>query len=218
MSLDPNRIREISDRNETEADEQFRRLGYGPERLDRQGRRSRPEFLIYDGMRPILVCEVKTIVSGGYLRDRGAHVSTEDPAALNSGGLRTEIDFRNLEEKLADSVRKYRCLVDDRPDLRGVPLVVVLFSDFFADHFDLYPTRMEEFPEVSGLLRIERDAMLRDAARQLETKELKRRMEADDLEGLPLPSIDFRLLENECAQVAVPRSFAEKCLPSRHLQ
>jgi hypothetical protein len=161
------------------------------------------------------VCEVKTIFSGGYLRDRNTHLSTADPAFLNSGLAKHEVDFSRIEDNLTNAVGKYKVLTADVPDLKGIPYLVVFFFDFFADRFHLYPSRMDRFPEVSAIAKVIENHALHEAARALTLEELARRAKTSDFEGLPPPSVDFFLVENECADVAMPTNFRGKCIVSK---
>src|SRR5712692_2720005 len=84
----------ISDANERIAEECFKRSGLKPIRLDVRGRRQttkRPEFLVNDASdKPVVVCEVKTILSAGYSKERGALVSTMDPNLYETSATDTE--------------------------------------------------------------------------------------------------------------------------------
>ena len=61
-----------SDKNEADVKEQFEKLGYVVEKLDRKASKGRrPDFLISDRAgRPQILCEVKTVDSRGYLQDK----------------------------------------------------------------------------------------------------------------------------------------------------
>ena len=210
--IDPAYITAKSLANEAVVEKRFKKMGLRPDRLDHQGPRRRPEFLVSSSTGSVLICEVKTIFSAGYLDDRNAHASTADPKLLNTGVFSVEVSFEKIDENLADAVDKYRILKQDRPELGGLPLVVALFFDEFADHFDLYPSKMDRFPEVSGILKVERDHAIRAAAEKMTLEELAERIESGSMAGLPPNSKMFRLLENECAAVKLPRHFVEACL------
>lgn len=212
IMIDPAYISTISLANEAVVEKRFKKMTFRPERLDYQGPRRRPEFLVSDSAGPVVVCEVKTIFSAGYLHDRNAHASTADPKLLNTGAFSVEVNREKIDENLADAVDKYRTLVSDRPELRDLPLVVALFFDEFADHFDLYPSKMERFPEVSGILKVEKDHAIRTAAETMTLAELEERIETGNMGGLPPSSKMFRLVENECAAVRLPRHFVDTCL------
>ena len=205
-------IEQESRYNEDIVEKRFKSLRLVPERLDRQGPRSRPEFLVSDSSGPLLTCEVKTIFSGGFFADRNAHASTEDPALLNTGVFSTGIDFGRIRDNLRDAERKYRCLIEDRPSLQALPLLVVFFFDPFADFFDLYPSRMEEFPEVSGIARVISDHAIRQVAEKMSLNEIKARIEAGSMRGLPASSKEFLLVQNECAINPLPDYFVEMCI------
>jgi hypothetical protein len=70
--LDFNESNERSAANEAAVKEQFENLGYVVEKLDRKASKGRrPDFLISHraGQRQLL-CEVKTVDTGGYLQDK----------------------------------------------------------------------------------------------------------------------------------------------------
>jgi len=205
-------IGRLSATNEAVAEKRFKKMGFKVERLDLQGPRRRPEFLVSDSSGPILISEVKTIFSGGYLGDRHAHVSTQDPALLNTGVFRTEIDFSRIEDDLADAVRKCKTLALDVPSLADLPLLVVFFFDPFADHFSLYPSRMAGFPGVSGIAKVEIDHAIRAKAQKMSLEELKKVLDSGSMAGWPPNSKDFRIVPNECAKYPLPRHFVDFCL------
>lgn len=213
--INPEKIEEISIDNEAITEKRFKKLGFAVTRKDYQGPRRRPEFVVSDSRGPLLVCEVKTIFSGGFLHDRNAHVSTQDPDLANSGQFSYKIDLSKIDENLADAVSKYRALIADEPNLSDVPLVVALFFDFFADHlFDFYDAEMDRFPEVSGILRVESDHEIREIAQRMTTRELKDFIERKSMVGMPPNSKRFVLVQNECAKVKLPEHFIKACISS----
>lgn len=218
--LDPERIRKISKANEAIVEKRFKMLGYSVKPLDVQGPRKRPEFLIERGGKKFLVCEVKTIFSGGYLPGPGVHLSTEDSGMLlpasdsdrsDQAGLGKEIDFANMEDDLGNAVLKYKTLVEDMPKFAGIPYAVAFFVDFFADNWDLFPAAMPKFQEVSGILRIVKDKGIRDAAQKMDFEELEERVKTGSMKGLPPNSKGFEVIENSCAHVRLPREFLNSC-------
>ncbi len=211
MPLDENRIRRLSAENEERTEELFRRMGFTVQRLDHQGTRARPEFLISDAQGAVLVCEVKTVTSLEYLRNRGVHASSEDESFVRGGPFALNLDFRKIDRLLADAVRKYQALLMDRADMRGLPMVVTLFFDPVPECYDLIPMPMPEFPEVSGLLKVETNRQHREAVQALSAEELAWRIERRCVDGLPGQSSEFRLLENTCAEVRLPASFTRLC-------
>src|SRR4029077_18470205 len=97
--------------NEAVAEEQFQSLNYLVERLDPQSsKRKRPDFLISNSCGPQLLCEVKTIDSGGYIHDKGVHVSTRDETP---GKFECPVSLTKIDESLAYAVQKYKALVED---------------------------------------------------------------------------------------------------------
>lgn len=213
MSLDPQQIQAISDSNESVAEKRFRKMGLQVLRLDRQGPRSRPEFLVSDSSGPLLLSEVKTIVSAGYLSNRNAHASTLDSDLPGTESFGMAIDMR--EDVLANAVWKYRCTVSDIPGLVGIPFAVVLFQDFYADHFTLFPPRMDSFPEISGLLKVVKDDARDQAMRKMSMEELRRRGATGCMKGLPPSRKEFCLIKNECAANPLPGHIVARCLVIR---
>jgi hypothetical protein len=107
-------------------------LGYSVKRLDRQKPRARPDFLISNSAGPQLLCEVKTVFSGGYLQDKGVHVSMLDDNLHNFGVFQNEIDLTQISDDLADAVRKREALVADE---NNDPASII------GDLWTLYSTR-----------------------------------------------------------------------------
>ena len=212
MSLDSRQTQAISEYNEVVAEKRFRKMGFAVDCLDRQGPRSRPEFLVSDSTGSVLVSEVKTIFSAGYLQDRNAHASTLDTSLAGTGVYGVDIDFR--EDVLEDSVRKYRCLIEDHPEFKNVPFAVVLFADWLADHFNLRPRRMERFPDISGLLKVEKDFEILQVVKGMSLEDLRDRIATGSMKRLPASSKQFRLLENECATQRLPEHFVSRCIVS----
>jgi hypothetical protein len=210
--MNSSRLQRIALANESVIENRFKRLNYKTKRLDLHGPKSRPDFLIFDASGPQLICEVKTVFSTGFISGRNAHISTHDPKLLDTGTFHNQIDFRKIDDNLFDAVRKYRCLIDDCPEFEVLPFAVAFFFDFFADYFDYYPRRMDRFPEVSGILKIVEDRAIEQIARKMTSVELERRIKASDLSGLPPSSKDFLLVENQCANLRLPRHFVMDCI------
>ena len=207
-------VDEASRQTEAIVEKMIRKMGFQTSRLDRPGgKRRRPDFLVSDSSGPILACEVKTVISGGYLQDRGAHLSLADPALVGSGTFTHPIDLRRIDENLADAVGKHRCLKTDQADLAHLPLLVAFAFDFFADRFRFYPTEMSAYPEVSGIAKILENRALRAAARKLSTEEMKERIDSGTMRGLPPQSKEFLLVENACAVLKLPKHFVLACVP-----
>jgi hypothetical protein len=200
--------------NEETVERQFKKLGYVTQRLDRQKAIPRPDLLITNSAdHPQMLCEVKTVFSGGYLSGRDAHVSSRDPRLCDSGVFENEIDLRKINDCLADAVRKRLAHVDDVPRHKDLPLLVAFFFDFFADFLPFYPRTMDEsFKDVSGILTIERDIARTKAFEKLEVEEQERRLRGGLQSGLPPNTKDFALVRNKTAQRPVPKDFQLKCV------
>src|SRR2546426_11631131 len=98
--MDAKILNGIAKANETIVKKQFRKLSYLVERLDYQGPRPRPDLLVSDSSGPRIICEVKTVFSGGYLTEPDAHVSTRDSKLWNSGVFENQIDLRRIDDYL----------------------------------------------------------------------------------------------------------------------
>jgi hypothetical protein len=201
--------------NEAVVAEQFKNLNYLVKRLDsKSSKKPRPDFLISNSCGPQMLCEVKTINSGGYLSDKGVHVSTLDE---NLGKFECPIDLIKIDECLADAVRKRKALVEDDSRFADLPLLVAFFFDLLAEYLPFYPhsfdERDERFREVSGILTIKDDVEMTKAFDKLSDEEKKRRLETGDATGLPPNSKDFALLQNKAALRKVPKDFERQCLP-----
>lgn len=210
--LDRVRLQALARYHEKVAEKRFKKMGYTVQWLDTQGPRKRPEFLVENTAGPLLICEVKTQFSGGYLRNRGAHISTEDPALPNTGMFSWDIDFGPMYHDLSDAVGKYNHLVEDRPDLAGTPLLVIFFFDELADIFDFFPARMEEHPDVSAIAVIEINHAIRQKQDSMSLEELEGVMKSGVMKGFPPPSKELRLVLNEVASRPLPTHFVDSCL------
>jgi len=209
--LDPKRSNEIAAANEAAVAKQFTKLGYLVERLDRKSsKRARPDFLISDAAGcPHMLCEVKTVLSAGYLPDRHAHVSMQDEGLCDTGVFSTTIDLRDIEECLASAVRKRAALISDEPRFADLPLLVAFSFDFYADFLHCYPRRMDE--NISGILTIEANIAQQKVIDKFSHEELERRCRDGDESGLPPPSEDFVLVRNKAAARTVPEHFQLCC-------
>jgi len=58
-----------------------------------------------------MLCEVKTIDSGGYMQDKNVHVSTRDETL---GKFECPVSLKKIDENLANSVKKYNSLDFER--------------------------------------------------------------------------------------------------------
>jgi len=190
---------------------QCEKLGYLVERLDRKSsKRARPDFLISDSAGcPQMLCEVKAILSAGYLPERHANVSMQDESLCDTGIFSTPIDLRDIDNCLASAVRKRAALVADEPTFSDLPLLVAFSFDFYADFLHCYPRTFDE--NVSGILTIEANIAQKKAIEQFSDEELERRVRARDESGLPPPSEDFVLVRNKAAARTVPEHFQLSC-------
>lgn len=148
--------------NEAAVAEQFKSLNYLVKRLDpKSSKRKRPDFLISNSCGPQMLCEVKTIHSGGYMHDKGVHVSTRDETP---GEFERTVSLRKIDEDLANAVQKYKALVKDDSSCATLPLLVAFFFDQLAEFLPFHPLsigkRDERFPEVSGILTIKEDVAM----------------------------------------------------------
>ncbi len=217
--LDPKRFNQTA-ANEAVVEEQFKKLNYLVERLDRKSsKRPRPDFLISDSTGPQMLCEVKTVASGGYPRDKNVHgvgyvhVSTQDDEFR--GPFRNiPIDLSKIDNRLADAVRKRKALVDDNPSFKDLPLLVAFFFDPLAEYLPFYPRsfdeRDERFREVSGILTIEEHII--DVPKSFEKlSEEEQRQFLRSAVTSPNRK-DFVLVRNKAARRVVPPAFQLRCI------
>src|SRR5438067_12853343 len=123
--LNAEALNQIATANEAVVEKQFKKLRYSVRRLDRNAKRPRPDFLISNRAgRPVMLCEVKTVHSAGYLPDRDAHVSTLDEKLCGTGVFGNQIDLTRISDNLADAVRKRSALAKDDPSFADLPLLV----------------------------------------------------------------------------------------------
>ena len=219
--------------NEAVVQEVFEKLDYVAKKLDTRGanRPRRPDVLVSNSAGPQMLCEVKTVDSDFYSRDKekhgiaDAHISTLDDKLFADKG---KVSFKNIpirgkavERHLADAVDKREVLVKDEPQFADLPLLVALFFDQLAPEY--LPPFDERFREVSGILMIAEDVERTNALRKLGLEEWGRRLEAEAAEldrttpkfdaDLPPHSKDFVLVPNETTLRPVPEDFARLCLP-----
>ena len=205
--LDDSEVNRFSADNEAVIKKQFEKLGYTAKKLDGPTKDSRPDFLISNSSGPQMLCEVKAIVSFGYMPDKGVHVSTRDK---NLKEFRKEIDLRKMDDDIADAVRQRSALISDEPKYSKLPLLVAFVFDLLAeDLFHFYPERFNE--DVSGILTIERDVALGKAFGELPDEEQERRLRTGDAAGLPPNTKDFVLAPNKNAIRKVPKDFRRHC-------
>jgi len=177
---------EESGANEAAVKKRFEKLGYVVKRLDsKSSKRPRPDFLVSRSGRPQMLCEVKTIFSGGYLPDKGFHLSTRDENLGPFTLYRKDIRLTEVDRRLSDAVRQRDALVADKPNLKKLPLLVAFFIDFYAQHLlSRYPRTFNK--QVSGILAIKRDETTRKALDEITPAERERRLFDPDWErGLP---------------------------------
>jgi hypothetical protein len=211
--MDPGSLNRTARANELIVEKQFRKLNYLVQRLDFQKKRPRPDSLILNSLGPQMLCEVKTVFSGGYLRDRDVHISMHDEKLCNSGVCENEIDLTKIDDCLSDAVRKRSALVADHPSLADLPLLVAFFFDFFADFLPFYPRTMDErFQDISGILTIESDVARTKSFERLSVEEQELRLRTGLTAGLPPNTNDFVLVRNKTARRRVPKDFQLLCL------
>jgi hypothetical protein len=160
-----------------------------------------------------MLCEVKTIDSGGYMHDKGVHVSTQDETL---GEFKCSVSLRKIDEKLANAVGKYNALVENDSSVADLPLLVAFFFDQLAEflpfHRLAFEKRDERFPEVSGILTIKEDVVMptdfKNLSHEQQGRYLEKLASEDDLPHTK----DLVLLQNEAALRKVPPDFERQCL------
>ena len=210
--LDSEILNQMATAYEAVVEKQFKKLGYSVKRLDRQKPKARPDFLISTSSgRLQMLCEVKTVFSGGYLHDKGVHVSMLDEELYNHGVFQNEIDLTKITDNLADAVRKRAALVHDEENHKDLPMLVALFFDFFADFLPFYPRNFN--PDVSGILTIKSSAARTEAFGKLSIEEQEQRLRRGSMAGLPPDSKDFVLVRNKNkAARSLPKDFQLRCI------
>jgi len=195
--LDSEVLNRMATAYEAVVEKRFKKLRYSVERLDRQKPKSRPDFLILASSgRPQMLCEVKTVFSGGYLQDKGVHVSMLDDKLENFGVFRNEIDLT---------------LVHDEKRFKELPLLVAFLFDFFADFLHFYPRNFNA--DVSGILTIKSNTVRTQAFEKLSIEEQEQRLRRGSMAGLPPDSKDFVLVRNKNkTRRSIPRAFQHECI------
>src|SRR5437870_11725742 len=114
-----------SESNEAAVAEQFRKLNYLVKRLDsKSSKRRRPDFLIsMSSVRPKMLCEVKTVDSAFYPRDKkkygveNVHISTHDEKFCGTF-KNVPIDLMKSDKVLSDAIDKRKSFGRGRFQLR----------------------------------------------------------------------------------------------------
>ncbi len=224
--INPKLSQQRSNANEAAVKAQFENLKYVVQRLDTRGanKPKRPDFLILNSAGPQMLCEVKTIDSAFYPRDKEkygvehVHISTLDDKFVGAFGTIPTDAKEKTNERLTEAVSQRAALIADHPGTADLPLLVALFFDFYAQHLFPYPYYFE--PEISGILTIARDIERNKAFAKLSDEEQEQHVRAG-FEGvpspvadkLPPPSTHFVLVHNKAAIRLVPEDFARLCLP-----
>ena len=224
--LDSKESNRRSESNEAAVAEQFRKLKYLVKRLDgRSSKRRRPDFLIStSSARPQLLCEVKTVDSAFYPRDKKkygvehVHISMLDDK-FRGKFKNVPIDLSKIDKGLADAIDKRKVLVEDDSSFANLPLLVAFFFDFYADYLVCYPRwfdeRDESFREVSGVLTIEPYVETSEPWEKLSHEEQRRRAK-DEFDGNAPRTTRFVLVPNKAAICPVPEDFARLCVTDRN--
>jgi len=192
-------------------EKRFKKLDYAVEKLDSQKKkaRPRPDWLVSNSSGPQMLCEVKTVFSAGYLRDKNIYISTHEQELCNFGVFQTKIDLTKITDCLSDAAHKRCALVKDDPRFAKLPLLVAFFFDFFSNFLPFYPRTMDQ--DISGILTIEIDAALTKAFEKLTVEEQELRLRTGFAAGLPPNSKGFALVRNKAARRRVPRDFQLQC-------
>src|SRR5437868_2700733 len=187
-------------------------------RLDsKSSKRRRPDFLIStSSVRPKMLCEVKTVDSAFYPRDKkkygveNIHISTHDEKFCGTF-KNVPIDLMKIDKGLSDAIDKRKALVEDDSSFADLPLLVAFFFDFYADYLVCYPRsfdeRDESFREVSGILTIASQVESDERWETLSHEEQRRRAKAE-FEGNAARPTRFVLVQNQATICPVPEDFA----------
>ena len=132
--------------NEVLVATQFKTLGCLVKKLDRKAAKGRrPDFLISNSAGvPQMLCEVKTVDSAFYPRDKEKYgvehvfISTLEPKLIGQF-KNIPIDLTKIDQGLAEAVSQRAALIADCPGTAVLPLLVAFFFDFFAEHLPFYP-------------------------------------------------------------------------------
>ena len=220
--IDEKAVASITRRSESVAEKHLAKLGVDVQRLDHHGPKRRTEFALLDRTtgRAVALSEVKTLISAGHAieydekgRRKIVHHSTLDPETLDGKARSFSPVPDSYRRNLMGAVDQYKTTVTDEPKYRGLPFLVVLFSDFMPDSPLLDQWVLgDELPEISGVLRLVHNREFYGAAARIPTEQLKRRILVGDLKGLPPEAFEWRLVPNPSARHPVPKHLALCCL------
>ncbi len=131
--INPKLSQQRSNANEAAVKAQFENLKYVVQRLDTRGanKPKRPDFLILNSAGPQMLCEVKTIDSAFYPRDKEkygvehVHISTLDDKFVGAFGTIPTDAKEKTNERLTEAVSQRAALIADHPGTADLPLLVV---------------------------------------------------------------------------------------------
>jgi len=173
----------------------------------------RPDYHIFEpsGDTRGIVCEVKCVLTGGYVDGRHISEYSLDPGAGSKRGHSELQSSRRINEAIEKALGQYRSLVRDVSKFEGTPFVVALFFDFFGDAFDLISRDMPEYPLLSAVIRVEQSKEIRDFLLQFSADDLQAIIEGRVPVTPPPETEKWALLRNTAAQYPVDKRWFEPC-------
>jgi hypothetical protein len=205
-------INRASEANELRARRVLQATGYTVERLDGKSPGKAPDWLVLQHGGPVLIVEVKSLLSGG-VSNRGLQLVpwTADRMGTNEPHW-VPVDDRKVRELVIRAREQYRAIVEKRVDLAGLPFVVAFYFSFSAGSRNVVnEDLLASFPEVSGVVREAQDWDFWDAWWKEPVEKRAWRERTRCWNGLPPYRFRWRLLTNPIAVSPLPRSFIDKC-------
>jgi len=220
----------------------FKKEGLTSEELDKNNKKKSIDFLVYkkdSSEQEGFLCEVKSIISGGFDQDIKAYTSSADPRFLAAISTDSDSDINTprkyeydynynglmdeIENKLQEALNQYN---QSNTDKKRKPFVVVLCFDFFAGFPGQvnFTQLLENYPPISAIMMLERDSQ-REQIKKGHLEKLNRyyknRRKAFNLENPTKnwgsdyngtqDTVDFKVYINRRAAITFkPEEFFEK--------
>jgi len=150
----------------------FKKYGLKTKKLDVDKSTKSPDFLVYKDCnhRDSFICECKYIASAGYNQKTGKHISTLD---LPGFFIRNNICDK-LKEEIYVKINQYKELIRNKPIYKKIPFVIALKMDSIIENdFDLLDLSSMDIPELSAIIKIEKDIERKEYYASLSIDEMK---------------------------------------------
>jgi hypothetical protein len=192
-------VREIPARFEIRIGGIFKKYGLRVQKLDRNNRGRKPDFLLTNSSNQQVIVECKYIISGGTTED-GKIISTFN-TGLSDGGIFQPTFYEKYNDVFIDACDQFREFVKHNSQHREAPFVIALDADFFAKWFNFIPRDMYGLSEISAVIYLEKNVEQDRALEEYSMDELEEISDGGLIVSMPPPSVRFKVLHNSSAKV-----------------